>query len=510
MRILTGKESKALDSLVIHGYGIISPVLMENAGRSVVELSKPFVDFKTKNTLVISGTGNNGGDGFVVARYIWNMGGTVSCIIAGKEENLSPDAKFELDILRKMEVPFSFVSTMEEVKSAMEGKEVVIDGLIGTGLSSPAIGFKKEIIDFVNHEHPFVIAIDIPSGVMSDTGSVGDGAIRADLTVTFGTVKRGHLLYPGKLYTGKLLYSSIGMPKEALDGNGAPVLLEEEEARKLIPIRKAWAHKGSNGFIGIFAGSEGMEGAALLSGMGALYAGGGRIAIVTPEKARKVMAGKVAELMISSLKEESYFHEEEGKAALKKAEQYDVLALGPGLGRKKETMDFVETMVKHCDKPMVLDADALFAIGEKKIDLAAYDHDFILTPHIGEFSKLTGLSTEEAERNRIDVAKAYAVKHKVTLLLKGAPTVIAAPDGRLYVNDSGNSGMATGGMGDVLTGVIASLLGQGVPPFEAAALGAYLHGLSGDLNLLEKGIGFTAYDVAKQLPKARKKVEEEK
>ena len=330
-------------------------------------------------------------------------------------------------------------------------------------------------------------------------------AVMADYTVALESYKRCHVLSPGHEYCGKVLYSAIGLP--AAVGRSLPVsLIEEREVGNLLPLRERMCHKGKNGFIGIIAGSAGMEGAALLAGQGALHAGAGKVAVVTVPKAAAVIAGKVPELMVSSVGDSDFFTSAMAEEVLQKAEAYDVLAIGPGLGRDAETQRFVKEILTRWRKPIIVDADALYAVKEMEIDLARCPGQLILTPHVGEFAHLTGRTAAEAERERIDGAIAFAMDRGVTLVLKGMPTVIAAADGFAYVNVTGNPGMATGGMGDTLTGIIAALVGQEMDPEPAAICGVYLHGLSGDLLARETLVGYTASDVARMVPRARKMV----
>jgi NAD(P)H-hydrate epimerase len=341
--------------------------------------------------------------------------------------------------------------------------------------------------------------------MMTDSGKAAGVVVDADYTVALGSVKRGHVLYPGSSYTGTLLYSPIGIPNEArMD---FPVrLTEREDVFNILPVRNRVSHKGKNGFIGIFAGSDGMEGAALLAGQGALYAGGGKVAVVTAAGAAHALAGRIPELMVSSIGKGPFFTGEDSGEALEKAKAYDVVALGPGLGRNRETGRFVKDLVTSFDGTMVIDADGLFALKEENISLDTCPGRLILTPHVGEFSHLTGLTPKEIEDGRIDEAIRFAVENHVVLVLKGAPTVTAMPDGSAYVNPTGNPGMATGGMGDTLTGIIAALAGQGMNASGAALAGVYLHGLAGDMAAEKTPVGYGASDLAKLIPAARAEV----
>lgn len=502
MLLATTEEARRLDRRAMEEYGIPEAVLMENAGSSVVRLMKEHISWEDTQVVVVCGTGNNGGDGFVIARYAHEEGAHVTVLVMGNEAHMSEASRMYRHVLEKMCIHVVPITKAQEAKTYLQKADIVVDALIGTGLTSAVTGEKAKLILEMNDAEALRISVDVPSGLLCDTGQTPGMAVMADFTVALGSIKRGHILYPGSMHTGKLLYSPIGIPDFARVD--FPVeLMDPVGIYAMLPRRNQISHKGKNGFIGVFAGSAGMEGAALLAGQGALYSGGGKIAVVTVEKAADRLAGKIPELMISSLGNAPHFTEDMIAAAWEKAQAYDVLAIGPGIGRAKETRQFVKYLVEHWTKPMVLDADALFAIAEEGMDLASCPGDLVLTPHVGEFAKLTGLSPKEIEEHRIDVAMEFAEKHQVTLVLKGAPTVIAFPEGQAVVNPTGNPGMASGGMGDTLTGIIAAMLGQGLACSAAAEVGVYLHGLAGDMLAEETPIGYTASDVAHYVPKAR-------
>ena len=499
------EESRLLDSMAMKEYGIPEMVLMENAGSSVVRLTEKYVDWDGAFTVILCGTGNNGGDGFVAARYAAGRGARVLVLLMGNEAHMSESSKQYRHVIDKMGIPVIPISRAEEGAPYIHDADILVDALIGTGLSSEVKGEKALLITLMNEAQGIIISVDVPSGMFTDTGKAAGVVVDADYTVALGSVKRGHVLYPGSSYTGTLLYSPIGIPDEArMD---FPVhLTEKEDVFNILPVRNRVSHKGKNGFIGIFAGSYGMEGAALLAGQGALYAGGGKVAVVTSGGAHPALAGRIPELMVSSLGEGPFFTEADSEEALEKAKAYDVIALGPGLGREKETGKFVKRLVTSFDKTMVIDADALFAVKEENIALDTCPGRLILTPHVGEFSHLTGLSPKEIEDGRIDEAIRFAVENHVVLVLKGAPTVTAMPDGSAYVNTTGNPGMATGGMGDTLTGIIAALAGQGMNASGAALAGGYLHGLAGDMAAEKTPVGYRAGDLAEWIPLARAEV----
>ena len=512
MILTTAEEARTLDQIAMKDYGIPEMVLMENAGSSVVHLMEKYISWDSKDVVVVCGTGNNGGDGFVIARYAQEAGARVSILLMGNEAHMSEASQCYRAVAKKMFMKAHVIITAREAAAEIRKADIIVDALIGTGLKRAVEGEKAWLIDEINAADGLVISVDIPSGIDSDTGKALGMAVEADFTVALGSVKRGHVLFPGsEYYTGRLLYSPIGIPNLArADHMKFPVQWEEDwEIASLLPIRNQISHKGKNGFIGILAGSAGMEGAALLAGQGALYSGGGKIAVVTVDQAADRLAGKIPELMISSLGNAPHFTENMIETAWEKAPAYDVLAIGPGLGRAKETGQFVKYFVTHWEKKLILDADALWAIAKEGIDLKSCPGQIILTPHVGEFATLTGMSPKEIEETRIDCAIDFAKKNQVTLVLKGAPTVVALPDGRAYVNSTGNPGMATGGMGDTLTGILAGLWGQGLETEAAAACGVYVHGKAGDLCAEKTPIGYTASDVARMVPMALKTIKKE-
>ena len=512
MILVTAKEARHLDQIAMETYGIPEMVLMENAGSSVVRLMEKYISWDGKDVVVVCGTGNNGGDGFVIARYAKEAGARVSILLMGNESHMSEASTCYRRVDEKMYMNAHVVTKAQEAVPWLQRADIIVDALIGTGLKRKVEGEKADLIEEINNAEGMVIAVDMPSGMDSDTGQALGTVVEADFTVALGSMKRGHFLYPGSnYYVGKLLYSSIGIPDVARADKGTfPVqMVNEEEVASLLPVRNQISHKGQNGFIGIMAGSAGMEGAALLAGQGALYSGGGKIAVVTVDPVAQRLVGKVPELMISSLGSDPHFTQDMIESAWEKAKDYDVLAMGPGLGRTADTGAFVKYFVEHWEKTLVLDADALYAVAKEHMDLSSCPGHLILTPHVGEFSTLTGIPAKEVEAGRIDQAISYARQHKVTLVLKGAPTVTAFADGRAYVNTTGNPGMASGGMGDTLTGIIAALAGQGLEAESAAFCGVYLHGKAGDLLAKETPVGYTASELARKVPMALEVIKKE-
>ncbi len=507
MILTTAEESRRLDRCAMEEFGLPEAVLMENAGASVIRLMQPEISWENARIVIVCGTGNNGGDGFVAARYASAAGAEVTVLLMGNVSHMGEVSLMYKNVIDKMGIPVIPISDAEEAEEYLSRADVIIDALIGTGLKNNVDEKKAALITCMNDSRALIISVDTPSGMLTDSGEAAGAVVNADFTVALGAVKRGHVLYPGSEYAGEVMYSPIGIPEEARTDYSVRIT-EKEDVYGFLPVRSRISHKGNHGFIGVFAGSEGMAGAGLLAAQGALYSGAGKIALATVEKTAGVLAGKVPEIMVSSCGKEPYFTKGMVSLCLKKAEDYQAIAIGPGLGRAEETQLFVKEFLSSVRKPVVVDADALFAVAEQKMDIKECPGQLILTPHVGEFARLTGRPAREIEACRIDAAIEFATANHVVLVLKGAPTVVAVPDGRAWINPTGNPGMASGGMGDTLTGIIAALLGQKMEAEEAAVAGVYLHGLAGDMLAETNPVGYTAGDLARQIPAARSRVME--
>ena len=355
-----------------------------------------------------------------------------------------------------------------------------------------------------------VIAVDIPSGISGSSGKVLGNAVRADLTVTFASAKFGHILYPGAGHVGRLKIVDIGIPSEIVEKAAGAEFVDSSVAARLIKQRDPSAHKGSFGHILIIAGSTGHTGAAALAASGAVRSGAGLVSLAIPASLNQILEQKTTEAMTLPLPDcaRGYLASDALDPIRSALHGRDVMALGPGISRQRETSDLVRQLVREVKIPLVIDADGLNALSEDtSLFTESISPSIVLTPHPGEMARLCGVTVAEVEADRVGVARDFAVNHGVFLVLKGARTVIAAPDGAVAINGSGNPGMASGGMGDVLTGIIAALLGQDYPPFDACRLGVFVHGLAADLSAAEKGmIGLIASDVVERLPYAFKKL----
>lgn len=514
MRVVSAMTMQKAERLTIDNYGIPGLVLMETAGRACADLvDAEYGPGAGKSAVIVAGKGNNGGDGYVIARCLLQKGWTISVFVLAKEASICGDAEKNLllldsSIVRYCPEPGDLLPFRADFRSA----SVVVDALFGIGLSKDVTGIYAEAVEMINFSGRPVVAVDIPSGIAASTGRVLGVAVRADVTVTFAFAKLGHVVYPGRSYTGKLIPVDIGLPQEVAAAAEYFDYLDIETVGPLLKFRDRCGHKGNYGHCLIIAGSTGKTGAAALSAKSAVRAGSGLVSLAVPETLNPILEIKTTESMTLPLEDCGKGCLGEGNFAeiLQAACGKDAVALGPGISSSTDTADLVRRLVSDCPVPMVLDADGLNAIaGYESILLRKKSPAIVLTPHPGEMSRLTGLSIASIEGDRIAVARDFAIRYAVYLVLKGAGTVIAAPDGSIAINGSGNPGMASGGMGDVLTGIIVSLLGQGYTARDACLLGVFLHGHAADLVAREKGeIGLTATDVLERIPYAYNNIRE--
>jgi NAD(P)H-hydrate epimerase len=507
MYLVTAKEMRELDRLTIEEYGTPGYVLMERAGEGTTEaLLNTFPHTHSAPVLVAAGKGNNGGDGFVVARLLKKQGIQCEVILAAKKNEVKGDALRNLSAFlrtrgRVTEITEPAQLTLVQEKLGRCG--LVVDALLGTGLNSPVQGLMAALIDLINTSGVPVVAVDIPSGLDADSGKPLGTAIQAELTATFGYPKLGHIGDPGASYVGNLVVVDIGIAAEAIARVKPQTrLLVAESAGTLVRQRRRAAHKGDFGHLVVLAGARGKSGAALLCGGAALRVGTGLVTLAGPSSLNAVFSSVLIEAMTMPFPERP-----DGSLALDEAAVTQALqgktavAFGPGVGVSSDTIGLTRWLLAHSDYPLVIDADGLNCLAT---DVTALQHargPVVLTPHPGEMARLLGKSNAEVQTQRLEIARTFAQQHRCCLVLKGANTIIAAPDGRAWVNTSGNPGMASGGMGDVLTGMISGLLAQGYPVEEACQLAVFLHGYVGDRAAEEKGeAGILARDLIERLP----------
>ena len=553
LKVVTAEEMRRIDGITIDRYGIAGAILMERAGLAVAsKINKLF--FQDANNIVgaihelplqkrgnlkiivLCGGGNNGGDGLVTARILHNQVRDVEVFLAARPRDLKGDAKINYNAAKKFGVkifPVKRFLTLygrfmkrpyqKGYRHTPPGQILIIDALLGTGLNRDARRPISEVIKKINELSMPVVSIDIPSGISSDTGQIMGGAVRARITVTFGLPKRGHYLYPGAEYSGDLSIEDIGFPHGLTSSEKIKVNLpQEKDIISLMPERPKYSHKGTYGHVLLIAGSRGKTGAALMAAKACLRSGAGLVTIGVPESLISSLQSRVTEEMLLPL-----YDKGNGTLSLKSAadilsflkKKANVLAIGPGLSVDDEISELIGRLIIKAHTPMVIDADGLNAIAGRMSMLNKCKAPVVLTPHVGEMARLLqgsrvrvqGSEKEriaEIEQDRIGMALSFSKKTGTYLVLKGVPTVIATPDGNAFVNQTGNPGMATAGTGDVLTGIISSLLAQRITPQNASILGVYLHGLAGDIAAQKKGrYALVASDLINTFPGVLRRVE---
>ncbi|MBM3464069.1 MAG: NAD(P)H-hydrate dehydratase [Armatimonadetes bacterium] len=496
MIILTARQAAAVDRYTIDEMGVPGMVLMETAGRACVRVLQERWPDRWRNATIYCGPGNNGGDGYVIARVLRLRGGNPRVVTLGDPGRLKGDAAASYALLQKLD-------TTEAGKPGL-----IVDALFGTGLDRPLNAEAAALVQEMNEAGLPILAVDIPSGVNGTCGAlVGPVAVKADATVTMGFLKGGLVLYPGAARCGDLYVAEIGFPSSVAEREGDGVeLTEPGRVACLLSPRPAQAHKGTSGRVTLVAGSRGMTGAGMLSTRAALRTGGGLVHLAIAASLQAQVAPQLWEALTDAIPDEGNGWLGESAIPALDAALADArgVGMGPGLGRREETLRVVRHLLETSTAPLVLDADGLLALPDAK-----RDREIVVTPHPGEMSRLLGKPIEEILGDPIGSARACAARFNVVALLKGAHTIIAAPDGRVRVNFTGNPGMASGGMGDVLTGIIATLLAEGLAPFDAAAVGAFVHGRAADLHVAAHGErGLLARDVAEALPDAIRDVQQ--
>ena len=515
MELVTAAEMRELDRAAIEGRNIPSLRLMENAGLSVArEMERSFGSLRGKTVTVVAGKGQNGGDGFVVARLLRKKHCTARVALLTSPSSLTGDAATNLKKFQKAGGRCHAVDNASALDSVLapllHASDLLVDAIFGTGLNAPVKGIPASAISMMNACGRPIVAIDLPSGLDGDSGAVLGTAVAAALTVTLARPKRGLYLGAGPNHTGLIRVADIGIPTDLIAAAKIPVtLLHAADIRPLLPHRPRTAHKGTFGHAGIIAGSVGKTGAAAMAAMAALRVGTGLVTVAAPRSLSDVLEAKLLEAMVFPLPETEArtLSRQALEPILTFAADKTALAIGPGIGTHPETQALVRSLLGETKQPMVLDADGLNAVAGHADRLGRASGPLILTPHPGEMARLLVTTPAEIQRDRLGAASRLARERNVFVVLKGAGTIVAAPDGRLAVNSTGNPGMATAGTGDVLTGMIAGLLAQGCAPWEAACAGAFLHGLAGDLAAAEEGeTGLIAGDVIRAIPRAIQRV----
>lgn len=524
MKLPTSEEMRALDQCAIDDFNIPGVVLMENAGVGTVnmmeqELGPPAETF----TCIFVGPGNNGGDGLVIGRHLRQRGSQPIFFFLVNPDKMKGDAALNLSIVQNLRLPFHLIDTDTRVETVsvlykqIESRGLpcyaIVDSIFGTGLDRPVSGRFKTIIDLINnrdfaHGVP-IVAADCPSGMDSNTGKILGSCVKANFTATYGCAKPGHYIHDSSILTGQLHLIDIGIPQEALErANIATELIDKTTFRRMTRklTRSISSHKGSHGHLSIFAGSPGKTGAAILTARGALRSGSGLVSLCCPQNINSVLENNLIEAMTEVLPgSENYFSLSSIDHAAENLLGKTAAVIGPGIGTSDDTTDFTLAIYRLAKLPLVVDADAINILANNKESIRETQGLRIFTPHPGELSRLIGWTIQEIQDNRLEATREACKQlntketHNI-VLLKGAGTIIATPDGQALINTTGNPGMATGGMGDVLSGVIGALLCQGLEPLKATAAAVYLHGIAADSIFRKTGSGYTASEVADAIP----------
>jgi len=514
MILVTAGEMQAMDRRTIETGGIPGIELMENAGRGAARFLLDYFPEAIQNHIgIIAGKGNNGGDGFVIARYLSQKDIQVRVYLLAQSSAVKGDAAENLKLLKPLGIPVIELpdkKSFSNRKNDMQHVDLWVDSILGTGLKSDVRGYYRDVITFINSLKKPVFAVDIPSGLNSDTGQPCGACIQAQATATFGFAKTGHVLQPGAAYSGRLKIVDIGIPDHiAAEIGPQQYRLTRDQIQNYFQPRKPDTHKGRTGHLLVIAGSTGKTGAAAMTAMSAMRVGAGLVTLGVGQSINAILESQVLEAMTEPLPdiEDGRLGESAIKSILKLAIGKRCIALGPGLGQAQATQTLVKQVIQESPIPLIIDADGLNNLTGSTPILQKLQVPVILTPHPGEMARLMETTAASVQADRIRSAREFAIEFKVHVVLKGAATVIAHPDGSAYINSTGNPGMAAGGMGDVLTGVIAGLITQGYSPESATHAGVYLHGAAADMLAESMGpVGYLAREVMDAIPGEIKKL----
>ena len=509
MKISHVNEMRNMDRRAIEEYGIIQEILMENAGQAAYFTILKEFGIKNKTFVTFCGVGHNGGDGLVVTRKIYSNGGKVTVFILGDPTNYQGAAKQNFDIIKNLDIEIIYLNDISLSVEKLKQADAIIDAIFGTGLDRDVKGKYKDVVKMINAIQKTVFSIDIPSGINGDTGQVMGTAVKANYTTTFGLPKTGNLLYPGYDYVGKLYVTHISFPPVMQDSDHLKIATNDP---KPIPARNKDTHKGSYGKVLFLAGSSNYLGAPYFAALSFLKAGGGLSYLATPASLAAFIGNKGSEIVFVPLKSTNSgsISLENKQQLLQFSENVDMVVIGPGLSLNNETQTLVRELSAEIRKPLLIDGDGITAIANDWECIKKRKAPTILTPHLGEMARIVGQNIEDISNNKINVLQNTAQELNATIVLKGAHSLIGYPDKRVFINLSGNPGMATAGSGDVLTGTIAAMFGLGFPIENAVRMGVFMHGFSGDLAAKDKGEdGLIASDIMDQLPASLKIYREE-
>jgi NAD(P)H-hydrate epimerase len=506
IKVVSNSEMRQLDEFTINEVKIPGLVLMENAGLKSAQIIQKHIEPKKLNGIVyiFCGKGNNGGDGYVIARQLFDEGYNVLIYSIGDPNLLKGDALTNFIACRNLKITIRQFISKKEIKK-LQKPIIIIDALLGTGIKGPVSGIYEEVIQYINKQNVPVAAIDIPSGLNGDSALPPGFAIDANFTITMALPKRAHIFFPAKTHVGDLFTVKIGIPEFKIQSKNLKLNLIEKNDIKL-PVLKANTHKYSSGKLFVLAGSPGMTGAAYLSAAGALRTGIGLINIGIPKSLNEIMEKKITEALTVPLPETSdgSFSREGLKSIQSKIDWADAVLIGPGVGREPETMEVIIETIKICknkNKQTLIDADALFALSEFPGIINKLNSKFVLTPHYGEFLRLSGYDKNDLINTPWELLQNYLTDKKIVVNLKGTPSIVGKGDGQIFINPTGNQGLAKGGSGDVLSGIIAGLMGRGIHTLDASISGNYIHGIAADNLITKKGmVAMLPSDLLDELP----------
>jgi NAD(P)H-hydrate epimerase len=498
-----------LDKHATEEFGIPEEILMENAGQAVYFVILKEFGIRNKKFVIFCGTGNNGGDGLVVARKIHSNGGEVKVFLLDDEAKFGGTARKNFEIITKMPIEISRISSIESTKSAALHSDAIVDAIFGTGLAREVSGIYRDVIELINESGKTVFSVDIPSGINGNTGEVMGIAVKADYTITFGLPKIGNILYPGYENCGKLYLSHISFPPSLYNADSIKIEINNPVE---LPGRDKDTHKGDYGRALFIAGSANYLGAPYFSAMSFLKAGGGLSYLAAPNSICPFLASKGSEIVFLPQRETA-----SGSIALENREELlefsqraDMVVTGPGLSLATETQELIRELAQGIKKPLLIDGDGITAIAQDLGKIKHREAATILTPHFGEMSRITKMEISEVNKNKVEVLQKAARELNAIIVLKGAHSLVGYPDETVFINLTGNPGMATAGSGDVLTGTIAAMFGLGLPLEDAVRMGVFIHGFAGDLAAKDKGEdGVTAQDILDYLPAAMKRYRED-
>ncbi|MCC8097692.1 MAG: NAD(P)H-hydrate dehydratase [Eubacterium sp.] len=503
MFVLTNSQMKKAEEYGMKELKVPSLILMENAALNIVNYIEENFD-KTIKTVVFCGKGNNGGDGFAIARGLFSRDFNVTIFPYGDMEKATPDCRLNYEIAKAAGIPFS-----EDFKAALSEADIVIDALVGTGLSNSLRPALAEICACINSCGKYIIAADCPTGVNSNSGEAYENAVKADLTYTFHLPKAGLLLFPAREYTGKLLTGSIGIPQSPPDSSEPTLFtLTEQEAGAMLPKRSPSSNKGTYGKVYAFSGCDQMTGAAVLNLTAAYKSGAGLACGVCTEKTADIIHQSLTEAVTKIISDtRGYLNPSAYEKVKNELNNKTVVLTGSGLGVTEDTKALIKTLLENVEGTLIIDADGINCLCEMKDMLKKTKAEVVLTPHIGEMSRLSGKTKEEIKKDPITAALEFSKTYNVIMVLKDASTIIASPENKACINTTGTAAMSKGGSGDVLAGLIAGLAAQGLSAYDAAVLGTYINGKSGEEAEKETGTyGLLASDLCRYIPKVMEKL----